>query len=236
MNWFIRQSISVCFLLLGGAALLAQSTVRDSATTGIMMINIEYNGSMAGGDMADRFGFTSAIGGGIGYKFTSNLYLTAGARYLFGGTVKENDILASITTAGGMIVIADNGNLAEVRMQERGWVLPFAIGKIFPINPANQNSGLYLEIGGQFIEHRIYFVMPDLEPASLSKEHRKGYDRLTNGLGLRQGAGYRFFDKRNYVNFAIGLELSQNFTRSRRSINTWTLPIYAKSGRRIYYN
>ena len=86
---------------------------------------------------------------------------------------------------------------------------------------------------------------------------RKKRNLLIGGVVLLLlGAGYRFFDKRNYVNFAIGLELSQNFTRSRRSINidtglrddrarldllggitaTWTLPIYAKSGRRIYYN
>ena len=238
------------------SGLQAQKNVRDSAAAGITMINLEYNGSLPGRDMADRFGFTSGIGGGIGYKFKSNVYLTVGARFLFGETVKEDSILRAITTAGGLIVIADNGNLAEVQLQERGWVIPFAVGKIFPLNPANQNSGLYAEIGGQFIEHRIAIRTPDLEPAALSPTHKKGYDRLSNGFGLRQGLGYRFFDKRNYLNFAIGLELSQNFTRNRRSINidtglrddrsridllggltaTWTLPLYAKAAKRIYYN
>jgi hypothetical protein len=257
MNCLIRKSISAYFLLLlGNVCVLAQPAVRDSVASSIVMINIEYNGSMAGGDLADRFGFTSAIGGGLGYKFKSNIYLAASARYLFGGTLKEDDILDAITTAGGLIVIADNGNLAEVRLQERGWVLPFAIGRIFPLNPANQNSGLYVEIGGQFIEHRIAITMPDQEPAALSRAHKKGYDRLTNGFGLRQAAGYRFFDKRNYLNFAIGLEFSQNFTRNRRSINidtglrddrsrldllggiiaTWTLPLHASGPKKIYYN
>lgn len=256
MNWHIRKSILGYFLLFFcGTTLQAQPGILDSAAIGLTMINIEYNGYIPGVDMADRFGFTSTIGGNVGYKFKSNFYLTAGVRYLFGGTVKEADILDAISTANGTVVIADNGNLTDVVLQERGFAIPISLGKIFPLNPTNQNSGLYVEIGGQFIEHRIAIQTPDLEPAALSPTHQKGYDRLTNGIGFRQGVGFRFFDKRNYLNFAIGLEVSENFTKNRRSINidtglrddklrldllsgltaSWVLPLYSKGPRKIYY-
>lgn len=256
----MNSGISLTFfsyflLLLSIQALQAQTTI-ESPSNALTLINIDYNGSMAGGDFADRFGFTSSIGVSLGYKFKSNWYTSIGGRFLFGGTVKEDNILDPITTAGGLNVIADNGNLIDVKLQERGWLIPFTLGKIFTLNPSNQNSGIYVELGGQFIEHKILIQTDDVEPASLSKEHKKGYDRLTNGFGIREGVGYRFFDNRNYINFAIGIEFSQNFTQNRRRVDfdtglrddrnrmdllgglraTWTIPITAQAPRKIYYN
>ena len=107
------------------------------------------------------------------------------------------------------------------------------------------------------MQHQIRISTPDLEPAALSTELKKGYDRLTNGLGIREAIGYRFFDKRNSFNFSVGLVFSQNFTQNRRSINidtglrddsqrvdllngfilSWTFPIYGHKGKKIiYYN
>lgn len=253
---YITRTIFVIFLLLGFVRLsLAQMSIRDS-TIQMALLAVSYHGAIPGADMADRFGFTSAMGLEAGYKFRNNFYILGGLRFLFGEDVKELSILSGISNSNGLVV-ADDGTLADVGLQIRGMMAPVSIGKIFPVIPNyNRNSGFYIELGTQFIQHKIHFSVFGNEVAALSNTHRKGYDRLTNGIGIRESIGFRFFDNKSYVNFSIGIEFSQSFTQNRRSLNidtgqrdiqkrmdflngihaSWIFPIYNRAPNKVYYN
>ncbi|MEO0469038.1 MAG: hypothetical protein AAF206_05415 [Bacteroidota bacterium] len=245
--------ILLSLLIMSSHFLTAQVSIRDSAVR-IGAIGVTYHGMVPGGDMADRFGFTSQLGMDGILKFRSNFYLRAAASVMFGEQVKETGILDNITTSG--FFIGDNGLLSDVRMLQSGYVGSFSIGKMFGRRFApNPNSGFYVEVGGQFMQHQIRIRSRDVEAAPISGDYHKGYDRLSNGFGIRESFGYRFFDNDGTVNLSIGLEFSQNFTQNRRSINfdtgmadtrtrvdllsgftvSWIFPIYSQSPDRVYY-
>ena len=229
----------------------AQKSMKDS-TISFGYISLVYNAAAPGGDMAERFGFTHLIGGEVGLKFENNFYLNAGAKFLFGNVVKE-DIAANVITRIGTdetgfttMALGADGRFAEVRIWERGFTIPVTFGKIFSLSDKAPNSGIYVEAGGQFIQHKVLLEVIGNNVPYLDQEHRKGYDRKSNGFGFVEGFGYRFFSKTRTINFFAGFELSQNFTRSRRSVNYdtglrddrlrtdllysfkvgWTFPIY----------
>jgi hypothetical protein len=89
----------------------------------------------------------------------------------------------------------------------------------------------------------------------LDNNYKKGYDRLTNGLGLLGSVGYRFFGNKRLVNFYLALDMSANFTAERRDYNFdllgkndqqrtdiltgfragWTLPLYPSAPEKKYF-
>ena len=254
MTYFVKIfSLS----LLSGFAFGATAqtlSVRDS-TIATWMLSPSYCGYAPAGDMAKRFGYTSLIGMNVGYKWANNLYINGGAHFLFGGSVKENQILKALQTPEGYIM---NNNVipATPRLLARGVVVPVSVGKIFPLKMSNNpNSGVYVEVGGQFIQHKVWIRSSEGTYDILKGDRVKGYDRMTNGFGIREGIGYRFFGNNNYGNFAIGLDFSQNFTKNRRSINvdegkadtqqridvlsgftaSWCFPIYQAAKKTFYY-
>jgi hypothetical protein len=206
--------------------------------------------------MADRFGLSHTLGIDIGHKFPNNLYIQGGFGLLLGGPVREDSVLRYLEASPGLF-INDNGELTGVRLLQQGYVIPLSIGKVFPVIPdQNPNSGLFVELGGQFIQHKIQARISEGTIAALSSQNKKGYDRLTNGFGIRESVGYKYFSNSGYLNFSIGLDISQNFTRNRRSINidtgiadtanridhlvgisaSWILLIYNKAPNTIYFN
>lgn len=245
------------FFLLSGIShfVIAQKSIKDSSIH-LGLLQVRYLGAIPGENMADRFGYLSSIGIEGGYKLRNNFYVMGGLHIIFGEQVKEQNILSNIGNAIGLVA-ADDGTLSDVALQARGILVPVSVGKILPVIPNyNKNAGLYIEIGTQFIQHRVHFRVQGESVAAISGDYRKGYDRLTNGIGIREGIGFRFFDNQGYVNFSIGVELSQNFTQNRRSINidtgmqdltkrmdllsgfhaTWVFPIYKRAPNKIYYN
>ena len=150
-----------------------------------------------------------------------------------------------------------DGRQSAVRIQARGLQIPVYFGKIFNFSKKmNPNSGLYVNVGTQFLQHRIWLEVPANNVPALDKSHRKNYDRLSNGFGAIEGFGIRYYSSKRLVNFNIGLEFSQNFTSSRRTINVdtgiqdsgtrldllwgiraaWVVPIYKSSPDKVYYN
>lgn len=239
----------------------AQKSIKDS-TISFAQVSFLYSATSPAGDLADRFGFASVIGGEAGFKLKNNWMINVGGRFLFGTTVRERVAenvtvdIGSDETGYSQHAIGADGRYYELRFYQRGIVVPVTVGKIIRIGKKlNPNSGLFIEGGGQFFQHKILMEVIGNNVPFLDKEHRKGYDRLTNGLGLVEGIGYRHFSRRRAVNFFIGLEASQNFTRSRRTINYdtgmrddrlrldlmfgikagWTFPIYESAPEDEYF-
>ncbi|GAB4428751.1 MAG: hypothetical protein OHK0039_47340 [Bacteroidia bacterium] len=250
----MRTVLSLFLLVLSCHLLHGQASIRDSAIS-LGLIDVSYRGLWPGSDMNVRFGYLSQVGLDLSYKFRNNFYFNAGAHVLFTDSVAYRDILAPILTTGDLVV-SDNGLLTSVRVIGNGFVVPFAVGRVFAFAPGpNPNSGLFVEVGGQFIQHKLSFNPREDDVQALTGAYAKGYDRLTNGWGLRQSLGYRYLSNRGDFNMVLAVDLSQHFTRSRRSIDfstglrdtqqrrdlltgfrvSWTFPIYQRAPRSAYF-
>ena len=216
-----------------------------------------YSALVPGKDMADRFGFVSEVGGNVTWKPKGRFFYTAGATMLFGEQVKETSMLDAfkIGTGDDYYVITEEGQPTQLRYQCRGLMIPLTVGCLLPIMAPNPNSGLYVELGGQYLRHKVHLRTTDGNFPAIMEGRAKGYDRLTTGLGVREVVGYRFIGNGGFTNFSIGLEFSQNWTRNRRSVNvdtgladprqrmdmlagafvTWHFPRYNRLGKQYYY-
>ena len=165
-------------------------------------------------------------------------------------------LIGTDSTGYQTMAVGADGRYYTVRFFERGFVVPLMVGKIFTLSKkSNLNSGIYVELGTQFFQHKINVIAVGDNVPYLSKPYLKGYDRLTNGFGLVEGFGYRYFGNNRFTNFFIGAELSQNFTQNRRDLNFdtgvkddrqrmdllynlkvgWTFPIYRSAPESEYY-
>lgn len=232
----------------------AQVSVKDSSIF-TPLVTFSYAFQLPGGDLADRFGSNSNIG--LGFQFKTRNYWIVGAEgsYLFGNTIRENGILDSINTEGGFI-IDGNGLFADVHIYERGWSATAVGGRMFPMKKPNPNCGIVTTLGIGLLQHKIRIENGGNTAPQLSKEYRKGYDRLTNGLCLTEFIGYYYLGNKRRINFFGGIEMVQAFTKSRRSWDFdlmaqdtkqrldllfglragWVLPLYKKSANTYYYN
>ncbi len=205
-------------------------------------------------DLKNRFGNNFNIGISPNYYFNnSNYYIGLDFSYLFGTDVKINP-LSNMTDINGQLISIDK-SYAALTLDERGFLAGLNIGKIMSFNQ-NKRSGLKIEVGGYIFRHWIHFqkdfgILPQLEG-----EYLKGYDRLTGGLAIKEFIGYQYLDKDSKINFYLGLDMYQGFTKSLRKFNYdqaqydlksrndflwgikagWILPLYIeKHPEEIYY-
>ena len=167
--------------------------------------------------MAKRFGRTSSLGLDVSMKTKSNWVFSIGGHFMFGNEVREIGILDSMKGSTGEI-IDENGQFAVVGLDERAMYFGGSVSKIIPLNKMNRNSGLYLSVGGGYLQHKIRIYSTQTVP-QLTDEYKKGYDRLTFGPAAMQYIGYRFLDPRKRLNFSFGVEVIEGFTQNRRSYN-----------------
>ena len=229
-----------------------KSNINDT-TVNAKLVTLGYTFQLPLGDMADRFGPGNNLGAGFYFKLPYNLLLGVEANYLFGGNVREDTMLNYLyTDAGGLIGI--DGYYETVFLFERGTAFWAKVGKIIPVVNSNPNSGLTLLAGAGFIQHRIKLSSPNSTLPNILNDYSKGYDRLSNGFALSQYVGFTHLDKRRLVNFNIGIEVMEGFTKSRRDWNfdqmqkdeskrldiligfklAWILPFYGKGEERMY--
>ena len=236
--------------------------MRDSLISfGTLNIDVVFNAP--GDDLAKRFGNLACLGATMGYKLKNNFYLEGGARLVFGSRVKE-PVATNVMTLYGNVnqgysgtATGADGRQSTVRMQARGMQIPIYFGKILPFSKKmNPNSGLYFNVGTQVFQHRIWLEVPANNVPALDKDKRKGYDRLCNGMGVMEGFGIRYHSSKRLFNVHLGIEISQNFTANRRTVNVdtglhdsgtrldllwgiraaWVVPIYKTSPEKAYYN
>lgn len=206
-------------------------------------------------DLSERFGSNSMIGGGVLYKFKSNLLVGADGGFMFSENVKEkDDYLKLISTSDGY-VISEGGTFAGVFFHQRGFNLGARFGGVIPVFGPNPNSGLMILGGAGFLQHKIRIEVTENNVPQLRDDYKKGYDRLTNGPSISQFIGYVHFDNNRTINFHIGLEFTQAWTKSRRPFDFdrmqpdtqkrfdsllgirfgWILPLIKRSPQAYYY-
>ncbi len=232
----------------------AFAQIRDTSIN-IWQCEINYSFQIPGGDMAARFGPNSTIGLGLNYKLKSNWTVGFEGNYIFGGTIKDGtSILENLMTESGQI-INEFGEYGTVLLTERGFYAGAKVGRVFPVFGPNPNSGIVFNIGAGLLQHHIHIENKDNNTTPVLGDYKKGYDRLTNGLALREFIGYQYLDNKSSLNFYFGVEFYQAWTECRRDFNFdtmsednaerkdylfgvragWILPIYKKDPNEYYY-
>ncbi len=249
------RNICIAFLLVVMAFdLQSQVNASDSAVSAFIP-NISYAYQIPGGDVAERYGNNSTIGGGFHVKTKKNFIISLDYGFIFGSQVKNaSSILHMVETHDGYI-IDGNGTYALYALYERGHNISVSFGKILPVLAANPNSGLMISGGVGYLSHRLKIDNQHRTAAQISGDYAKGYDRLTGGISLRQFVGYFFMGDSRVLNFYAGFEFYQAFTKSQRDYifdlqmkdtNSytdlffgfkvgWMLPIYKRAPKAYYY-
>ncbi|MCS6916728.1 MAG: hypothetical protein NZM08_03495, partial [Chitinophagales bacterium] len=242
----------LCSLLTQEVQAQALSNLRDTTVNG-WLLQVHYARHWPFADLADRFGSNNAIGGAVKRKTSRNWLWSLEGSYLFSGNIKEDTIVDGLLTSEGFF-IGLNGLASSVLLFERGFTFHLNGGKLFALSSSRPNSGLQVMAGVGILQHKIKIEDPDQNVPYVTGEYAKGYDRLTNGWALRQYIGYLNLDERRRLNFEIGIEALQGFTRNRRPWNfdqmkkddrrrldvllglrlTWMLPFYGRSEERFY--
>lgn len=228
----------------------AQVAVKDSSVYA-PLIAVGYGHYLPGGDLVSRFQNNSSLFLNVDFKLKNYWMFGMNASYLFGKNIKEN-IFDSI--AKDNIIINNEGDFADVRLYERGFTLAASVGRMIPLTKKRPNCGLVINVGAGFIQHKIRIEVIGNNVPQLSKEYKKGYDRLSNGLLLNQNLGYLYLSNNRLVNLYFGLECMQGFTQSRRSFDydkmqqdtkkridilygakiAWILPLYKRASDEFY--
>ncbi|MDR2835525.1 MAG: hypothetical protein LBV69_04910 [Bacteroidales bacterium] len=247
----MKKHLIIFTLLLINLTCFAQ--IKDSSIN-IWQFEINYSFQFPAGDMGSRFGYNSTIGAGLTYKLKSNWIFGIEASYLFGNIVKDSTILDNLKTESGNILNRD-GEYGYIKFSESGFYAGIKVGHLFAFNKPNKNSGILVNLGGGFLQHKILIENKDNNIPSITGNYKKGYDRLSNGLALREFVGYQYLSSNKYLNFYAGFEFYQAWTQCRRSINFdtmqqdvskrhdflfgirvgWILPIYKRTPDEFYY-
>ena len=232
----------------------AQSkTYRDSSEA-IPFIRFQYAYLLPSGNFEETFERANLVGGAFGFKTASNFQFELEGNFMFGSKVKRPDLLSGISNNRGDITDSE-GELVRIIYDLRGFSIFALAGKLFPLNVTNENSGILTQVGVGFLQHKIYIDYRDGDVFQLNEEMLKGYDRLHNGIALKQFIGYQNFGRKNFYNFYIGIEFQQGFTKNRRQYNYdtqsfdlgqkfdllygfrlgWSIPIRERASEDFYY-
>lgn len=245
-------SLIVVFLL---CAMFSRAQISDSIVP-VHLVRIDYSFSVPMGDMAQRFGVSSGIGGSYLRKTGDNWVYGVEFEYIFGGNVKiADELFEAIKTNHGEIIDA-SGTMAIVETYERGFSLFGTAGKIIPVFGSNPNSGLLVTAGAGYLSHHIRTEVFQNSAPQLINEYADGYNRLSGGVAYDLFIGYIQIDDQNIFNFYGGLNFKHAFTKPLSNYQFdlmgpepndlrndlfigvklgWMLPIYKHSAASYYY-
>jgi hypothetical protein len=222
-------------------------------TLNVPLISVNHAGQKPGGDMKDRFGENLSIGGSFLFKSRKTWVVGVEGAYFFGKNVRENVVEQMKTNEN--FIIDNEGFPADLRISERGFNSYVVVGKLFPKLGVNPNSGLMINLGFGYMQHKIKLYDANQKIAAVKGDMAKGYDRLSGGLAMEQFVGYLFLSGNRLVNIIAGFEFHEAFTKSYRGFNYdtglpdtkqrkdyligfrigWVLPLYKRT-QDFYYN
>ncbi len=203
-----------------------------------------------------RFGNSLNVGMLTEYLLKNNYTIGVEGSYIFGSSVKE-DVFEKYRTPDGNL-LGNNRAYGSVALKERGFYIGAFVGKLFPVNKTkNARSGIRITLGLGYLQHWIR-LQDDFQSVNITiGDYAKGFDKRSGGLGANQFIGYQHLSKSRTINFMIGIECMQAFTKNLRDYDfstqtlsdkklrfdglfslkgVWTLPIYVgQRAEDIYY-
>lgn len=251
----LSQYIFSLFLIGFYSITFAQRDVSEAI--GTPYVGIQYGMNWTAGDLAERYGFTNAIGIHAGYKTKRNWIYGIDGNFHFGNKVRIEGLLDNLRDSRGQI-LNSSGQPSNVLFFNRGFNINVAVSKIIPVWSPNPNSGIMIQLGAGYLWHKLRIEAEKDEVPQIQGEYRKGYDRLTIGVNTSQFIGYNFMANRGIFNFYAGFYAMQGFTKNQRDVFWdrpneqvdkslriehliglkvgWLIPIYKRQAKEFYFN
>lgn len=209
----MRKSYLLLILLLSPAWLGAQN-VRDTVMP-LHMFSFHVSLHLPAGDIAQRYGVNMGVGGSYMFKTRSNWLISPDFSYFSGNTFKEDSIFKPLQDEYGYYINVF-GEQGMVDFFERGFYAGLRVGKILPVFGPNKNSGLMITASAGLLEYKTFIRQEGASIPYLIEDYLKGWDYLTNGFSMNQFIGYLHLDNDRPINFYVGFEFHQAWTRCRR--------------------
>lgn len=217
----------------------------------VIFVSPNYELQFPLGDMKTDFGINSNLGIELSLITSKNIYLSFNTSLIFGNNVNDTTILDHLMDENQNI-IDENGQLADILLQERGQNINLRLGYLYPV--FHQKSGIlgYGSLG--YHQHKINIDVKNSNVPQLSDENKNMYDRLTGGLSTSLFLGFLNISKNKGIHFYSGFEYTRAFTKNQRDYNHnstlsddvrndgffgikfgWIVPISKRSTREFYY-
>ena len=170
------------------------------------------------GNLRTMFKSNFAVGPGFTFKSKSNWTVGLHFDYMFGANMRDSAFFNGTLANDEGIVIDGNGLVSPggILAEGRYWTVQADFGKIIPVDRW-KNSGIWLRIGGGYFSHRLRLDDYSNQFPQLDGNYVKGYDRRSGGFALNQFVGYQFVRKNRMLNFYIGLEFHEIWTKPNRN-------------------
>lgn len=181
----------------------------------VIAYHISYGLQWPGGDLADKFGLNFNLSNAVEFMTPNNWIVGLKGAILFGTEVYADPISGLRSPAG--YLFADNNNIADVSLRQRGMHLNANFGKLIPVSSSNKRMGIRATVGVGLLQHKIR-VQEDPQGfvIQITGDYKKGYDQLTNGLAISQFIGFQYMAPNRRLNLFGGFEFVQAFTQNRR--------------------
>ena len=180
----------------------------------LWLVNLSYKAAIPVGSLALRYGFMNGAGLDLYYKTKKNILLGINANLFFGRSVKNVDYINIFKDPVQGYLFTNDGTPVNVAASMRGSQFMGVLGKLLPVFKKKPQLSVLLQAGAGFLQHKYLFSAPNA--LQFSKEYLKGYDRLSNGFAFSEQAGICNFGLNRLINFNIGIEATQAFTKNRR--------------------
>ncbi len=213
----MKKIVVVLVMVLGFSGLVRAQSIGDT-TMLLNMFDFHVSGHLPGGDLAKRYGMNMGVGGSYHLKFASGWMLGADFTYFSGNDFRADSIFDAVRDEYGDFINI-YGEIGEAVFYERGFYAGLKAGKLFPVIGPNPNSGLVFLVTGGLLQYKTLVHQDGSDIPYIIKDYAKGYDRLSNGFGLSEFIGYLHLDSHEPINFYVGLEFHQAWTRNRRDWN-----------------
>ena len=114
------------------------------------------------------------------------------------------------------IIIGDNETKADVFLRQRGAYYGVHLAYLKPMGQLTGPHFLRLGLGAGLWQHKIRIIDDGNTVPQIRGDYKKGYDRLSNGLTLKQSLNYTYKSTRTNAHFFIEIEGMEGFIKNRR--------------------
>lgn len=212
--------ISIVILIISGNESKGQNPDKYLFSNKIFNLQFLYNYHVPSGDIAKTYGNFNSVGTGGMFKLKNNWIFTGEFNYVFGADILKPQLFDNLITSGTNGYISSIGGApANYSVNMRGYTGFVKGGRLFAWNKNNMNSGIMINAGIGFIQHRINIQTQQIDIPQLDVNYKKGYDRLSSGVAFSEFIGYSYQSQNRLINFYLGLEFIQSRTINRRGYN-----------------
>lgn len=157
------------------------------------------------GDIANHYGSNSNAGFNLNVKLHNNITIGLEGQFMFGSKYRGDSLLGDMVTSNAFI-IGSNYTIETPELEGRGGNFFAEVGKIFPLNQKNKNSGLHIKGGIGYLFYSVYTAANVQSITQLGGDYANGYNRLESGWSLNSFIGYTLYSKNKLINGSIGLQ------------------------------